>query len=109
MIMYEVGFVFSFFFCKQKTAYDMRSRDWSSDVCSSDLDQVGAAVEHTAVPVEHGAGLETEVPVVSGKRLELVLDVARLRTVLVRGTRVEGDPVAQIGRASCWGGGCQCG
>src|SRR3546814_9581321 len=23
--------------CKQKTAYDMRIRDWSSDVCSSDL------------------------------------------------------------------------
>src|SRR3546814_19611089 len=25
------------FFCKQKTAYEMRSSDWSSDVCSSDL------------------------------------------------------------------------
>src|SRR3546814_6129028 len=24
-------------FCKQKTAYDMRIIDWSSDVCSSDL------------------------------------------------------------------------
>src|SRR3546814_9628453 len=27
-----------FFFFKQKTAYDMRISDWSSDVCSSDLD-----------------------------------------------------------------------
>src|SRR3546814_18739809 len=27
------------FFCKQKTAYDMRISDWSSDVCSSDLEQ----------------------------------------------------------------------
>src|SRR3546814_20586133 len=27
-----------FFFCKQKTAYEIRIRDWSSDVCSSDLD-----------------------------------------------------------------------
>src|SRR3546814_8739410 len=27
----------SFFFCKQKTAYEMRISDWSSDVCSSDL------------------------------------------------------------------------
>src|SRR3546814_12530370 len=27
----------SFFFFKQKTAYEMRIRDWSSDVCSSDL------------------------------------------------------------------------
>ena len=26
-----------FFFFKQKTAYEMESRDWSSDVCSSDL------------------------------------------------------------------------
>src|SRR3546814_6167311 len=24
-------------FCKQKTAYEMRISDWSSDVCSSDL------------------------------------------------------------------------
>src|SRR3546814_12798923 len=29
--------VFGFFFCKQKTAYEMRISDWSSDVCSSDL------------------------------------------------------------------------
>src|SRR3546814_5887640 len=26
-----------FVFCKQKTAYEMRISDWSSDVCSSDL------------------------------------------------------------------------
>src|SRR3546814_10262291 len=26
-----------FFVCKQKTAYEMRISDWSSDVCSSDL------------------------------------------------------------------------
>src|ERR1051326_9429986 len=25
------------FFCKQKTAYEMKECDWSSDVCSSDL------------------------------------------------------------------------
>src|SRR3546814_6513369 len=28
---------FVFFFFKQKTAYEMRISDWSSDVCSSDL------------------------------------------------------------------------
>src|SRR3546814_4724575 len=35
---------FLFFFFKQKTAYEMRISDWSSDVCSSDLraDGVGA-------------------------------------------------------------------
>src|SRR3546814_10269824 len=33
-----MGFRWSvFFFVKQKTAYEMRISDWSSDVCSSDL------------------------------------------------------------------------
>src|SRR3546814_10691324 len=40
--MIFILFVFSlcysfFFFFKQKTAYEMRISDWSSDVCSSDL------------------------------------------------------------------------
>src|SRR3546814_4434312 len=36
---YHVVFVIVifFFFFKQKTAYEMRISDWSSDVCSSDL------------------------------------------------------------------------
>src|SRR3546814_9212617 len=34
--------VVSFFFFKQKTAYEMRISDWSSDVCSSDLAIDGA-------------------------------------------------------------------
>src|SRR3546814_10686862 len=29
--------IYHFFFFKQKTSYEMRIRDWSSDVCSSDL------------------------------------------------------------------------
>src|SRR3546814_9946834 len=32
-----VYFIRLFFFFKQKTAYEMRISDWSSDVCSSDL------------------------------------------------------------------------
>src|SRR3546814_2728204 len=32
-----VGSICCVFFFKQKTAYDMRISDWSSDVCSSDL------------------------------------------------------------------------
>src|SRR3546814_8899614 len=32
-----------FFFFKQKTAYEVRISDWSSDVCSSDLSFSGAA------------------------------------------------------------------
>src|SRR3546814_3350063 len=39
-----VGLGIDFFFFKQKTAYEMRISDWSSDVCSSDL-------------VEHAHGL----------------------------------------------------
>ena len=29
-----------FFFFKQKTAYEIKECDWSSDVCSSDLDKL---------------------------------------------------------------------
>src|SRR3546814_15156302 len=32
-----MSLLFMFFFFKQKTAYEMRISDWSSDVCSSDL------------------------------------------------------------------------
>src|SRR3546814_5697448 len=39
-----------FFFFKQKTAYEMRISDWSSDVCSSDLER-GGAIERIAVPL----------------------------------------------------------
>ena len=38
---------FFFFFFKQKTAYEIVSRDWSSDVCSSDL-AVDIAIAATA-------------------------------------------------------------
>src|SRR3546814_8808949 len=37
-----------FFFFKQKTAYEMRISDWSSDVCSSDLDFV---ITHDGTPI----------------------------------------------------------
>src|SRR3546814_9491781 len=37
--MYLSCSLYAFFFFKQKTAYEMRISDWSSDVCSSDLDQ----------------------------------------------------------------------
>src|SRR3546814_7005265 len=37
-----------FFFFKQKTAYEMRISDWSSDVCSSDLLQVHGVEDHAA-------------------------------------------------------------
>src|SRR3546814_9619335 len=40
-----VLFVCCVFFFKQKTAYEMRISDWSSDVCSSDLLEAGARLE----------------------------------------------------------------
>src|SRR3546814_326387 len=46
---------FCVFFCKQKTAYEMRISDWSSDVCSSDLAFSSWANEHLV------AGQELEV------------------------------------------------
>src|SRR3546814_10353669 len=43
-----------FFFFKQKTAYEMRISDWSSDVCSSDLQYGGA--EGTGLREFNGSG-----------------------------------------------------
>ena len=37
VVLYVVCLDLFFFFFKQKTAYEIVSRDWSSDVCSSDL------------------------------------------------------------------------
>src|SRR3546814_20365833 len=48
-----------FFFFKQKTAYEMRISDWSSDVCSSDLEQL-AQIE-TLVNAQIRGNAEAEV------------------------------------------------
>src|SRR3546814_13135691 len=37
LLLVHLPVMFFFFFFKQKTAYEMRISDWSSDVCSSDL------------------------------------------------------------------------
>src|SRR3546814_4773109 len=37
-----------FFFFKQKTAYEMRISDWSSDVCSSDLNGLKHRVDNAS-------------------------------------------------------------
>src|SRR3546814_2210508 len=47
------------FFFKQKTAYEMRISDWSSDVCSSDLRTVGKGDDDDVSPpvaFQHGLG-----------------------------------------------------
>src|SRR3546814_1894724 len=46
---------FVFFFFKQKTAYEMRISDWSSDVCSSDL--VAAAKARVEAALDAGITL----------------------------------------------------
>src|SRR3546814_2165204 len=72
-----------FFFFKQKTAYEMRISDWSSDVCSSDLQHLrrGAVEIDLAVLV---GGAHHHAGVVVGERVRPPV----------------ADP-AQIGRASC--------
>src|SRR3546814_8304763 len=49
-----MGSVFCLFFFKQKTAYDMRISDWSSDVCSSDLAELAELRRAVNVPVAAG-------------------------------------------------------
>src|SRR3546814_5854191 len=46
--MCHISSEFFFFFFKQKTAYEMRISDWSSDVCSSDL-LIGGRLAHRDV------------------------------------------------------------
>src|SRR3546814_17005277 len=47
---------FVFFFFKQKTAYEMRISDWSSDVCSSDLATEAGDGEDQRFDVRRQAG-----------------------------------------------------
>src|SRR3546814_7627449 len=81
---------FYIFFFKQKTAYEMRISDWSSDVCSSDLSSPAIA----SAPVW--------APVTPGDRSTARL--IRLVSMMVRPT-VDGARTVfvehQIGRASC--------
>src|SRR3546814_10947187 len=55
--------VLFFFFFKQKTAYEMRISDWSSDVCSSDLQRATArAIRRSAPETGHGFLREPGLP-----------------------------------------------
>src|SRR3546814_20486257 len=57
-----VLFCVFFFFVKQKTAYEMRISDWSSDVCSSDL--AGARFEHDRAARLHQCRRRAQRPAV---------------------------------------------
>src|SRR3546814_4515851 len=91
------------FFFKQKTAYEMRISDWSSDVCSSDLVQRALMKElGLGVPsiTWHSArdGLAEAVQLlalVMGSLAKIALDVSIMMTTEL------GEVAEQIGRASC--------
>src|SRR3546814_17065548 len=69
-----------FFFFKQKTAYELRISDWSSDVCSSDL-RVRAVLEddRTAIqrPDQGATVVEPGRRLRRGRRARRVLAVAQ--------------------------------
>src|SRR3546814_2104117 len=87
------------FFFKQKTAYEMRISDWSSDVCSSDLltgredaDHHMAAVRRPEVVAERAE----DVVAVTGPLVAVHLGFREVAQV--SGGR---QRHVQIGRASC--------
>src|SRR3546814_4372873 len=57
-----------FFFFKQKTAYEMRISDWSSDVCSSDLRALDAGFEFIEIHAAHGYLLHEFLSPISNHR-----------------------------------------
>src|SRR3546814_7438915 len=54
------------FFFKQKTAYEMRISDWSSDVCSSDLEALAGGALHR---LRHQREVEVRVAEVGARRV----------------------------------------
>src|SRR3546814_5060607 len=78
--------MFEFFFFKQKTAYEMRISDWSSDVCSSDLRQ--------------GEGRQTDRPSRNRRRRRKLCGATRRRAqTLCRPLRIGDCRKARIGLA----------
>src|SRR3546814_8872670 len=72
---------FLFFFFKQKTAYEMRISDWSSDVCSSDLHP---AARKTRRPLCRGGSVDQHPAEAAGRMASPVLG-ARSRSRHRRG------------------------
>src|SRR3546814_10673378 len=58
------------FFLKQKTAYEMRISDWSSDVCSSDLHLFAASGEGVSNMVSRSPGKQSACLVTETGRSE---------------------------------------
>src|SRR3546814_13853294 len=107
-----------FFFFKQKTAYEMRISDWSSDVCSSDLDaaRIGKADDYlvTGLDAHDQAGQPVGVVAlrVNGDDVGFILELEppdRQVGAFDANARCHGDrpEIGEIGRASCREGVCQ--
>src|SRR3546814_14689471 len=77
--LYSCSFLFFF---KQKTAYELRISDWSSDVCSSDL----LVVQDGGILAEQAPGLEKRRPVKELHHLRQVV-VLECATPYELGTR----------------------
>src|SRR3546814_3582918 len=69
-----------FFFFKQKTAYEMRISDWSSDVCSSDLSWSTAVRQPSSSTSEADAKASLTAP---GSRMERRCHIWSARTLTV--------------------------
>src|SRR3546814_3947618 len=94
-MMYDTAMTaaFTLFFFKQKTAYEMRISDWSSDVCSSDLRPAGEAGVAGCAACAH-AGARRTGGGVTRQRLRKRPD-ARLGQCADDGQRDPADPVRQ--------------
>src|SRR3546814_9555304 len=93
-----VSCVYCVFFFKQKTAYEMRISDWSSDVCSSDLPRLVRGLGGIGKGSMIAAALTSPCLIRSDGR---TITIEPLRVVpFSHGVGVAGIPL-QIGRASC--------
>src|SRR3546814_3730536 len=83
-----------YFFCKQKTAYEMRISDWSSDVCSSDLKKSAAANRPVGAKVDPlPPGKRPDNRLLFGRTVTLEpLDPARHAMPLFEGFDAGRDP-----------------
>src|SRR3546814_3736148 len=85
------------FFFKQKTAYEMRISDWSSDVCSSDLGKVVKLMDFGAfVTISPDKDGLVHVSQISNERVEKVSDKLKEGDIV----KVKVLEVDKIGRAS---------
>src|SRR3546814_3140048 len=92
-----------FFFFKQKTAYEMRISDWSSDVCSSDLGERARAGPHGGGEPAAAAGAAGDLVAAAAERRGGALrhQADRREGAVPAGRRVRCRKLLQIGRASC--------